>query len=43
MELWGAEEGHLALFDRRGGRSWPERLYRREEAHEGRHITIWGL
>ena len=43
MELWGAEEGHLALFDRRDGRSWQERLYRREESHEGRAIAVWGL
>ena len=43
MELWGAEEGHLALFDRRGGRSWQERLYRREEVHESRMIVVWGM
>ena len=43
MDLWGAEKGHLALFDRRGGRSWQERLYRRDESHQGRVIAVWGL
>ena len=43
MELWGAEAGHLALFDRRGERSWEARLYRREEPFEDRTITVWGM
>ena len=30
-----ATEGHLVIFDRREDRSWPEKLYRRDEAEGG--------
>ncbi len=43
MDAWRAEDGHLVLFDRRDARSWSERLYRRQEEHHGRSITVWGL
>jgi len=43
MDIWGTDEGHLALFDETPGRTWEERVYRREERHEGRAISVWGL
>ena len=43
MDTWGAEEGHLVVFDRRPGRTWEEKVYRREERCEGRALTVWGM
>ena len=43
MDVWGAEAGHLALFDQRPGRTWEEKVYRREEWFGGRPITVWGM
>lgn len=40
---WRAERGHLVVFDRRAGEPWSERAFRREEAHEGCAITVWGM
>ena len=42
LDRCGAEEGHLLIFDRRPGRSWEEKLYRREERLEGRVVRVWG-
>ena len=39
----GAQTGHLVAFDRRQGKSWDEKLFRREETAEGRAITVWGM
>ncbi len=39
----GAEEAHLIIFDRRPERAWEEKIFRREETHEGRVITVWGM
>ena len=38
-----AEAGHLVVFDRRAGRSWEEKVFRREESVDGRTITVWGM
>ncbi len=43
MDVWGAEEGHLAVFDRRADASWRERVFRRDEAFGGHAITVWGM
>ena len=43
MERCAARHGHLVVFDRRTGRSWDERVFRREESAGGRTITVWGL
>ena len=43
MDRWGAEDGHLAVFDRTSGKPWSERIFRRAEAFEGREITVWGM
>ncbi len=41
LDRVGEGTGHLVIFDR-SGRSWDEKIYRREETHRGRHITVWG-
>ena len=38
-----ASRGHLVVFDRRGGKSWEEKIFRRDVAQEGRTITVWGM
>ena len=43
MELWGAKEGHLVVFDRAEGTPWEKKISRRDEEHEGCRITVWGM
>ena len=43
MDRCGAESGHLVVFDTRPGRSWEERLYRREERVGEKAVTVWGV
>ena len=43
MDRCGAEEGHLIVFDRRPDIAWEHKLFRREETHQGRAITVWGM
>ena len=43
MDRSGAAEGHLVIFDRTEGRSWEEKIYRREEAEGGAPVTVWGM
>ena len=43
MDRCDAEAGHLVVFDRRAGRSWEEKVFRREESVDGRTITVWGM
>ena len=43
MDRCGAEAGHLVIFDVRAGRSWDERLFRREPQAGELPITVWGL
>ena len=43
MDRCGAEAGHLVIFDSRPGRSWDERLFRREPQAGELPITVWGL
>ena len=43
MDRLGGEAGHLVVFDRSAERSWEEKIYRREEAFEGRTVTVWGM
>ena len=38
----GADEAHLIIFDRDPGRSWEERIWRRDERCGGLDITVWG-
>ncbi|MDG4598153.1 MAG: AAA family ATPase [Candidatus Contendobacter sp.] len=41
LDRLGEGSGHLVIFDR-GDRPWDEKIYRREEIHRGRPITVWG-
>ncbi|MCP4701276.1 MAG: hypothetical protein GY862_31140, partial [Gammaproteobacteria bacterium] len=42
LDRCGAEEGHLLIFDR-GDKAWEKKLFRREETHRGKEITVWGI
>ena len=42
MDTSGADAGHLVVFDMREGRSWEDRVFREERAHDGKRITVWG-
>ena len=46
----GADEAHLVIFDRRPGRSWEEKIFRRAEVYRGTPerpvafpVTVWGM
>ena len=43
MDRCGAAEGHLVVFDRTEGRSWDEKIFRRDEAEGGPPVTVWGM
>ena len=43
MDRCDAGAGHLVVFDRRAGRSWEEKVFRREESAGGRTVTVWGM
>ena len=43
MDRCAAEEGHLVVFDRTAGRSWDDKIFRREERVAGASITVWGM
>ena len=43
MDRCGAESGHLVIFDLRPGKSWEERVFRRDPELGGLPITVWGL
>lgn len=43
IDRCGAEDGHLVIFDRTPDKPWDEKLFRREETHAGRPITVWGM
>ena len=43
MDRCGAESGHLVIFDLRPGKTWEERVFRRDPEPGGLPITVWGL
>ena len=43
MDRCSVVEGHLVIFDRTQGRSWDEKIYRREETVGGSPVTVWGM
>ena len=43
MDRCGGNEGHLVLFDRDEDTAWDEKIFRRDESHDGRTITVWGM
>lgn len=38
-----ADEGHLLIFDRDPARSWGEKIFQKQESHNGVAITVWGM
>jgi hypothetical protein len=42
MDVYGATEGWLALFDR-GKTSWDEKIYMEKRTIDGKTVTIAGL
>ncbi len=42
MDISGTDAGHLVVFDLRRGRSWGERLYRKQREWNDSRITVWG-
>ena len=43
MDRCAARAGHLVIFDRREGKAWDEKIFRREESASGRRIVVWGM
>ena len=43
MDRCGAESGHLVIFDLRPGKTWEERVFRRDPEPGGRPVTVWGI
>ncbi len=44
MDLCGSvDEGHFIVFNRKGDKTWDERLWHRTEHYNGRDITVWGM
>ncbi len=43
MDRCGCNAGHLVVFDRSEDRRWADKLFRRDEAFDGRMITVWGM
>ena len=43
LDRCAAAEGHLVIFDRRPGRPWEDKLYRRRETAGGAPVTVWGM
>jgi len=42
MDISGATEGHLIIFDKRD-KSWEEKIYTKQEHVGNKVITVWGL
>ena len=44
MDLVGSvDEGHLIIFDRKGDKTWDERIWHEQRECQGRTITVWGM
>ena len=43
MDRCGAQSGHLVVFDMRPGRSWEERVFRKDPQPDQSPITVWGM
>ena len=43
MDICGAGEGHLVIFDRRPKVPWSEKIFRRQESYRGQKIVLWGM
>jgi hypothetical protein len=42
MDISGASEGHLIIFDK-GPKSWEEKIYTKQERVGTKTITVWGM
>ena len=43
MDRCASRSGHLVVFDRSEGKRWEEKIFRRDEAVDGRMVTVWGM
>ncbi len=43
MDRCAATEGHLVVFDRTTGKSWNDKIFRREEGIGDAKVTVWGM
>ena len=43
VDRYGAEAGHLIVFDRAPERTWEEKIFRRPPAGDGAPVTVWGM
>ena len=43
MQVRGADDGHLVVFDMRPGRSWSKRLFHIRESAQNASISVWGV
>lgn len=43
MDRCAATEELLVLFDRTEGKSWDDKVYRREETEGGASVVVWGM
>ena len=44
MDRCAAEAGHLVVIDQRAGRSWEEKVFRRQErSKDGVPVEVWGM
>ncbi len=51
MDRCGSNEGHLVIFDRTNGKSWEEKIFRREEKGDSfkenlsknKKVVVWGM
>ena len=43
MDRCAAESGHLVVVDRREGRRWEDKIFRRDETADGAAITVWSM
>ena len=43
MDSCSAVSGHLVVFDLRPGRSWEERVFRRDAEPGAQPVTVWGM
>ncbi len=43
MDRCSGQSGHLVVFDRGEGKSWNEKIFRREERRHGFAVTVWGM
>ena len=43
MDRCAAEAGHLVIFDRARGKSWEQKVFRREASAGAGSVTVWGM